>query len=119
MATLAEVKKRALQLLAVTRINQGSQSQDDTRIDTAYTEVYASLKKEGLATWAVAGTIPDEISPHLAGLMALNAADEYGISNTRYQRLILSYGQNGSLALREIRNLTTPDFESLEEPADY
>jgi len=115
MATVAEVKKRALQLLGITRINQAAQSQDDTRIATAYTEVYEDLKEEGLATWASTGTIPDGVVPHLVALMAFNAVDEYGVSTERYQRIV------GRVipATKEIRKLTTPKYESLEESTDY
>lgn len=115
MATVAEVKKRALQLLGRAVIGQGVQSQHDTRIGTAYTEVYADLKTEGIATWAEAGTIPDDVSPHLVALMAFNAVDEYGVSNARYQRIVA----RSIPAKREIRAIVTPDYESLHEPDDY
>jgi len=115
MPSVAAVKKRALQLLGVSSINQGAQSQDNTRIGAAYTEVYADLKKEGLATWATAGTIPDELVPHLVALMAFNAVDEYGVSTARYQRILAQSAR----AKREIRALTTNDYESLDEPEDF
>lgn len=115
MATVAEVKKRALQLLGITRVNQSAQSQDDTRIGTAYTEVYEDLKKDSIATWAVAGVIPDEVAPHLVSLMAFNAVDEYGVSKERYSRIV----GRASIAKREIRTLVTPDYESLSEPDDF
>lgn len=115
MATKAEVKQRALQLLGVLVMGQSAQEQHDARIETAYTEVYADLKDEGLATWSVSGAIPDDVSPHLVSLMAFNAADEIGVSDVRYQRIV---GRSVP-AKREIRKLTTPDYESLEEPDDY
>lgn len=119
MATVAAVRKRALHLLGVTPVGQDAYDQDDTRIASAYTEVYNMLKDEGLATWAVAGTVPDKLVPYIAGLMALNANLDFGVSNDRYTRLIAQFGQNGLLAMREIRALTNPDYESLEEPDDY
>lgn len=115
MATKAEVKSRALELLGVKRIGQSAQTQDDTRIGTAYTEVYADLKNKGIATWAVAGTIPDEIAPHLVSLMAFNTIDDYGVSNARYQRVA---GRAGA-AERAIKGLVNPDYESLEEPENF
>jgi len=115
VSTKAEVKTRALELLGVIRIGQGAQSQDDTRIGTAYTEVYTDLKTEGLATWAVDGTIPDDITPHLVALMAQNGLGSYGVSNDRYTR-ILTFS---AVAKREIRALVTPDYESLEEPTVF
>jgi hypothetical protein len=119
VATKPEVKKRALELLGITRVGQGAQSQDDTRIGAAYTEVYADLKKEGIATWASSGTIPDEVAPHLVSLMALNGLGSYPVSNDRYTRIVNMAGPTGNTAKREIRALVTPDYESLEEPDDF
>lgn len=120
MATKAEVKTQTLENLGIIGVGRTAASQHDTRMDTAYTQVYNDLKSEGLATWAEAGTsIPDEVAPFLAGLMALNAHLPYGISQMRLNRLYADFGQNGILAKREIRRLTTPDYESLEEPDDF
>lgn len=120
MATKAEVRNQALQLLGVLQIGQSAQSQDATELETAYTEVYADLKKDGLATWAEAGSsIPDDVTPHLVSLMALSRTDTYGISDSRYQRIVNRAGNNGWLAKREIRRLAQPDYESLEDATDY
>lgn len=119
MATKAEVRNQALQLLGVLRIGQSATAQDTTEIETAYDEIYLDLKKEGLATWAATGEVPDELSPYVSGLVALSRNVTYGISQERYQRLILTTGPDGNMAKREIRRLTTPKAESLEEPTDF
>lgn len=115
MSTKAEVKTRALELLGIVRVGQGAQSQDDTRIGTAYNEVYADLKTEGIATWATDGTIPDDVTPHLVALMAQNGLGSYPVSNDRYTRVLTL----AAIAKREIRAMVTPDYESLEEPDDF
>ena len=116
MSTKAKVKTRALELLGITRVGQGFQSQDNARIGAAYTEVYADLKTEGLATWAEAGTsIPDDITPHLVALMAFNGLGSYPVSNDRFTRITTLV----SIAKREIRAMVTPDYESLQEPVDF
>jgi len=116
VSTKAEVKTRALELLGIIRVGQGAQSQDDARIASAYTEVYADLKTEGLATWAEAGTsIPDDITPHLVALMAQNGLGSYPVSVDRYTRII----NLASIAKREIRTMVAPDYESLEEPNGF
>lgn len=116
MSTKAKVKARTLELLGITRIGQGFQSQDDTRIGAAYTEVYADLKTEGLATWAEAGSsIPDDITPHLVSLMAFNGLGSYPVSKDRFARITAM----ASIAKREIRAMVTPDYESLQEPVDF
>lgn len=115
MATKAEVKQSSLELLGVVEIGQSAESQHDTRIGKAYTQVYDDLKDEGLAIWATAGTIPDKIAPHLEALMAYNAMDSYAVSDARAQRITARV----AVAKREIRGLITPDYESLEEPDNY
>jgi len=119
MASLAEVKQSALELLGVIRLGQSARNQDDVRIGKAYTQVYEDLKTEGLATWAVAGTIPDGIAPHLEAMMARNAMDTFGVSDARAARILARTGQMDMLAKREIRTLVTPDYESLAEPEDF
>ncbi len=119
MATKAEVRDQALELLGVLRIGQSPQDQDKVTIETAYDEVYADLKKDGLATWSSTGSVPAELVPHVAHLVAFARIDVYGVSNERYQRILAKTGENGWIAKREIRRLTTPDYESLEEPTDY
>jgi len=119
MATKAEVRNQALELLGVLRLGQSAQSQDATTIETAYDEIYADLKKDGLATWASTAEVPAELVPHVVHLVALSRANRYGISNDRYQRILLEAGENGWKSKREIRRLVTPDYESLDEPTDY
>ena len=115
MATVAEVKDGALELLGVKAIGQTAKNKDTVRATKAYNEVYANLKTEGLAIWASTAAVPDDVAPHLEALMAFNAADAYGISGERYQRIIFR-AQN---AFPEIRIAVTPKFESLEEPDDF
>lgn len=119
MATLAETKQDALEMLGVVEIGQSAESQHDTRINTAYNEVYEDLKEEGLATWAVAGTIPNKIKPHLVAMMAKHASISIPVSDARLQRIILMTGQNNDVAKRNIRSLVIPKYESLSEPDDY
>jgi len=120
MSTKTLVKDRALERLGVKIRGQSAQPKDIDRIESSYTEVYARLKRKDLAVWAEAGTlIPDEIVPYLVLLMALNAADDFGISNARYSRIVSQTGRDGALAMREIRSVITPKYESTEEVADY
>ncbi len=119
MATTAEVRNQALQLLGVLRLGQDPQDQDKTNVETAYGEVYAYLKKEGLATWADGADVPTDLVPYVVALTALSRASLYGISNDRLQRIVMITGPTGDTAYREIRKITTPDYESLEEPTDF
>lgn len=119
MATVTEAKNRALEILGAKGIRQDANTSDLTRIGASYTEVYADLKTEGLAIWAEAGTIPDDIMPHLSSLMAFNAMNDFGVSNDRYSRILNTVGDGGFKSKREIRALVQPDYESEEVPKDY
>lgn len=115
MATKAEVRNYTLQELGVLQLGQSAQSQDATEIETAYDEVYADLKSEGLAVWASTGSVPAKLVPHMVALVAYSRANTYGISNDRYMRIAAKAGT----AKSEIRRLVQPDYESLTEPTDY
>ena len=115
MATKAELRDRAANDLGLLRLGQSLQSQDTTRIESAYAEVYADLKTEGLNVWASTGTCPTELTPHVAALIADNCLNTYGVSPARYQRIKIAAGR----AKPEIRRLVTPRFESVEDATDY
>lgn len=117
--TKAEIRDRAAEELGRKRLGQGLQHQDKTRVEAAYDEVYADLKNEGLNTWPSTGSVPDELVPHVAGLVALRCMNTYGISQARMQRILAMTGTDGNLAKREIRRLVTPKYESMEEPTDF
>ena len=119
MATKAETRDRAATDLGILRLNQSLQHQDKVRVEAGYDEVHADLKEEGLATWALTGSVPTKLVPHVVNLIVLNCSGTYPLSVERMERLLLKTGQNGELAKREIRKLITPDHESLEEPSDY
>jgi len=119
MSTKAEVKAKALQMLGVLRLGQSAQNQDDVSIGDSYTEVYNQLKTLGLATWASTASVPNDIVPHMVALVAYNSVYFDGVSEARAQRILLKVGVNGETAKREIRLLTTPAFESLDEPKNY
>jgi len=115
MATVAQVKRQSLELLGRLRLGQSFQTQDDTAMQESYDEVYANLKELGLATWASTAAIPAKVVPYVVALTAFNRIDTYGVSDSRYKRI----AAKAVSAPSAIRMLTTPPFESLEEPVDY
>jgi hypothetical protein len=120
MATKAEVRNLVLTGLGVLRLGQDPQNQDSSSVETAYDQVYARLKELGLATWASTGEVPDALVPHVRDLVALECATSlYGISNERMNRIMLRAGASGENAERELRRLTTPRYESADDPCDY
>ena len=115
MASKADFRDRAANMLGILPFGQSLDHQDKTRIESAYDEVYDDLKDEGLAIWATAGSAPDRLTPHVAALMAANCADDYGVSPARYQRIM----GKAAIAKREIRALTIPTYESVRDPVDF
>ncbi len=117
--TKAQTRDRAATELGIKRLNQPLTDKDKTRIESAYDEVYGYLKKEGLATWASTGSVPNDIAPYVVLLVALNCTETYSIPDSRMQRLVAKAGIDGNLALREIRKLVTPEYVSLDSPTDF
>ena len=115
MATIAEVRDRAANDLGILRLGQSLQSQDSTRITTAYNEVYAQLKEDGIVTWTSTGAIPTHLVPHVASLVADNCLNTYSVSNDRYKRIKAAV----LLAMPEIRKFTTQFHASQDNPTDY
>ena len=117
MATLTQVRNRAAGMLGRYRSGQAIVNQLKLDLDQAYAEVYEDLKKEKLAIWSSAANtvIPDKVVPWVAALMAFNATDIYGVSEARFGRIVAKR----NIALREIRRLVTPDYDSLDDPTDY
>lgn len=115
MATVSEVRDRAAGSLGILRLNQSLQAQDNARVTSAYSEVYADLQKEGLATWTSTGDIPPECVPHVAALVADNCLRTYGVSNDRYVRI----KNDVAIAKPEIRRLTAPAYVSGSDGVDF
>ena len=115
MATKAEVRDRAAGDLGILMLGQTLAAQHATRITSAYEEVYAQLKKDGLATWASTGEVPDELVPHMSALVADSCVLQYGVSPERHARIKAAALE----ARREIRKYTSPDYPSMEDAVDY
>jgi hypothetical protein len=115
MATVSAVVDRAANDLGLLKLGQTLQAQDSTRITSAYNEVYAQLKKDGLATWTSTGDIPADLVQHVVTLVADNCVNTYGVSDSRYKRLKMDV----PAARREIRKLTAPNYVSMDNAQEF
>ncbi len=115
MATADEVRDRAASDLGLLRLGQALQAQDSTRIEAGYAEIYARLKKDGLATWASDADVPDELVQFVVSLVAENCLGTYGVSKDRFERIKLA----AVTALKDIRRYITPDYVSQDEPVGF
>lgn len=120
MATKAEIRDRVANDLGILPLNQSLQDEHVTRIETGYDEVYARLRKGGLAKWASDASVPDELTPYVITLVADNCLATYAVSTETYQRIKLDAGLNGETAMDKIRELITTDYDLPEdEPTDF
>ena len=115
MATVEEVRHKAGRILGIVRFGQALKSEDDLLLTESYAQVYDMLKDEGIAVWASTADVPNRVVEHVAALMAFNVCDDKGVSPTRYNRIIA----RRNVAMPEIRKLTQPKHESLDEVVDY
>lgn len=115
MATKANLRDRAAEYLGILRIGQGLQSQDTTRIESGYDEVFAQLKSDGLTTFASTGDCADELTPHIAYLIAESCLDTYSVSDNRYNRIV----RGAEKGIREIKKFVQPRHEETSEPQDF
>lgn len=118
MASKTEAKQLAGELLRIVPVGQALQSQHDVKMGEAYDEVWARLENLGLPVWEKTDDMPDEITPHFVGLMALNKMNLYGISDSLALRILSQTGQDGNLALMEIKALMSEPFTT-NEATDY
>jgi len=87
----------------------------DLQASTAYDSVYGRLLAKELAVWAKAGEVPDACVEPVVALLAFELANEYGVSDSRWQRLQFSAGN----AEGELRTLVFPSYVSTTEVTDY
>ena len=123
MATKAEVRNKAASLLGRRTPGQAIESTLVTVLNDAYDHVYASLKDMRFTFWASADNtvIPDAVAPSVAALMALDATDEYTVSEKRMATILLKVNGSGKIkgAVETISRISTPIYESLDEPEDF
>jgi hypothetical protein len=119
MANKAAMINRAAGFLNVYRLGQALPAAHNVRLMSAYDEVYAQLKKEGLAVWASDGDAPDELVSPVAALMAQSCLDTYKVSPELFARIEKVTGPDGELAKSLIRKYTTPAYQSTDDPTDY
>lgn len=115
METLLSVKQKAFRRIGVLGAGQTMSGDQDVQATTAYNSIYDRLLSQELVGWAKASDIPDEFVESVVSLLAFELADEYGISDSRWQRLQYRAG----LAIPELRTLIFPNYVSTTEVTDY
>lgn len=114
MATKTDIRNKALKRLGVIGATQSATAEQAADLEAAYDEVYAELEAQDLAVWDDA-TIPDEFVAPVVALVALARADEYGISNERYQRI----AADAATAHKRIIAAYQGEYTSAHKVTDY
>lgn len=115
MAALLSVKQKALRRLGVLASGQTMTGDQDLQASTAYDSIYERLLAKDLAVWAKAGDVPDACVEPVVSLLAFELANEYGVSDSRWQRLQFSANK----AEAELRIIVFPSYVSTTEVTDY
>ena len=113
--SVQSVKQKALRKLGVLGATQTATGDQDAQATTSYNSIYARLLSKDLVGWAQDGPIPDEFIEPMSNILAFELANEYGISDSRWQRLQFAADK----AEQQLRILIFPKYVPLTEAVDY
>jgi hypothetical protein len=119
MATKAEIRQRVGEDLGLVPVGQTLDNQHQIRIDATFDEVYNRLKEKGLATWASTAEVPVEVVPYYILMMLEKLLTSYSVPESRYLRIKTDAGVDGNLALGNVSELLTPEYESTDEETGF
>jgi hypothetical protein len=119
MSTTAEIRQQVGEDLGLVPIGQDLESQDQLRIDAAYTQTYERLKEKGLAAWPSAGPVPNKLVPYLCLLMEQRLLVSYSVPESRYVRINSESGPDGDQAMKKIAELIVQQYEPSSDEADF
>lgn len=117
--TIQQMVQRVGEELSLVPIGQDLESQDNSRILAAYSEVYQRLKTAGKVFWASTADIPTAAVPYVALLVAEKLLNTYSVPESRYQRIMLGAGENGVKAAKDLVEAMLEPYESTEEETDF
>lgn len=117
--TKAELIQRVGEELSLVPIGQVLESQDSSRIEATYEEVYRRIERKQLATWAFSADIPSAAVPYVALMVEEKLLTSYSVPDTRYQRIKADAGPNGIQALTDLADAILNDYESTTDETDY
>lgn len=81
----------------------------------AYTEVYLQLQEQSIAYWGQTADVPNEVANEVAALMAWSRVNDHGVSDKRYQRLLIEMRSAEPM----IRKMSVRNYRSASEPENF
>lgn len=117
MATLAEIRQRTAKRLGRLGVGMTLSSADNSHLTSAYSELHAEWTELGIAVWASSADVPNKFSEPVIRALAARVADDFGVSNDRYQRIV---SQGGQAAENMLRRLIAGEYQpDTTEFTDY
>ena len=113
----------ALAEIGATGPDRGVSAEDGDEMTRIYTGVWHMLEELGIASWDLDGPVPDAAVIPLTWVLAFHAAQPFGITGERLERLRATgqlAGAQPSLGERLLRKLAAPEYLSDVTPVvDY
>ena len=114
MATIAQLRNRALKKLRVLEEGETPTNEVIADVLAAYTSLHDRLSKDGAITWDFDEDIPSEAERPMVAILAAEMADDFGVDEMRYQRLLAE-----STRARGDLYMTQNNYISTETEAEY
>ena len=96
MATLAQVRNKALKKLRVLEEGETPTNEVAADADDVYNELHAYLASERVVIWDADEEVPAKAVRAMVTILAAELADDFGVDEMRYQRLqVEAYGVGG------------------------
>lgn len=109
MATIAEIRKRALRRIKVLAIGQKPDPAYDLLASNAYVSVHSYYLNTGNINWAVEDDIPEEYEGPIVSLLAERLKGEFPLKQDLVQTLMA----DKIVAERDLRLISSVDYQSM------
>lgn len=119
MASLAEVRKGALQLLGRANPFDTVDSTLDTDITNAYDELWAELERRQIVYWGADEAVPDEFVRPLKYLLAYFYMPNTAVSEERERRIVTVTGRDGEKGFHLLRRIAARTNVNQTVPGVY
>ena len=113
--SVADLADLVLQRLGVLDAEETASDADHQFVEDAYTDLHERLTEEGLVTWDVGDVIPTGAVSPMTSILAIEVAQEFGISSQEMTLLALR-AKSGRL---ELRRLGRGYYQPASVPIEY
>lgn len=101
MATVADLRNKALTKLTIIGNGQTASPDDAAIVEDAITELHAELEERDLAYWGGITDIPNAAIPHFIKMLIPRISDEF----SKYEQIQELKAEQGERMIRELENI--------------